>query len=120
MTQPTAQPNSDPDRSAIEGAPPVLPEVRTRRLVVVDAAGSPRITGEVTETEVAELRLELPASSPERASVLLFANPGDAAEGPTVGVQLWTGSDAFAELNLWREGNRWRAASYVEADTEPG
>jgi len=97
-----------------------FPEVRTRRLVVTDGGGSPRIICEVTEAGVAELRLQLPHNADDQASILLFANPGDdLGEGPTVGLQLWAGGDALAEMNLWREGNRWNANSYVRPGTWP-
>lgn len=119
MTQPnahppTAHPPTDPHADPPEG---VLPEVRTRRLVVTDGAGRPRITGHVTEGGVAELFLALPDGADDRASVLLFANPGDdAPEGPTLGLQLWAAGDAMAEMNLWWEGNRWRASTHVEPE----
>jgi hypothetical protein len=90
-----------------------FPEVRTRRLVVTDDGGSPRIVGEVTEAGVAEFRLQLSHDAGDHASVLLFANPGDGREGPTLGLQLWAGGDSLAEMNLWREGNRWGVSSHV-------
>lgn len=94
--------------------PQVMPEVRTRRLVVTDGVGAPRIVGEVTGAGVAELRLQLPHNAENQPSVLLFTNPGDdLSEGPTVGLQLWAGGAAFAEMNLWREGDRWRVNTHV-------
>jgi hypothetical protein len=92
-------------------------ELRTRRLVVVDAEGHERIVGEVCQG-TAELRLEIPGGRPgSRSAVVLFASPlvpgpdpGGAGFGPAVGIQLWAEGDAVAEIDAWPDGDgRWQA-----------
>ncbi len=97
-------------------------EVRTRRLVVVDGDGVPRIVGELSRG-TAELRLEVPtggaAASP---SVVLYASPapsgpvpGDMGLGPAVGLQIWADGDAVAELDAWpEEHGAWGAHLHLE------
>ena len=79
-------------------------EIQTRRLVVVDDRGRPRIVAEVVGS-TAEVRLDLPGDGDQPAmSVLVFANPGDEAVGlgPGVGVQLWVDGDEVDRLVVWR------------------
>lgn len=79
-------------------------EVRTLRLVVINSRGVERIVGEVVPGGTAELRMDLPDSPPgERTAVMVFANPGDAAnELPAgVGVHLWVDGDAAKALDVW-------------------
>lgn len=68
----------------------------------------------------AEFRLELPGDVADQASVVLYANPGDDEDtGPSLGVQLWGAGDAYAETNLWRDGNRWRVDTHRASGAEP-
>ena len=77
-------------------------EIRTRKLVVLDRAGVPRVTAEVVNG-VAELRVEL-GSSPAAGTpaVLVFAAPGGPSGGatldPAIGIQLWADGDGLVEL----------------------
>ena len=86
-------------------------EVSTRRLVVVDEAGRPRLVAEVRGTTV-ELRLLVgaPDGAGSVAQVVLHATEGDDSLGPLAGVQLWAHGDAVAELDEWpEEAGRWWA-----------
>jgi len=91
-------------------------EIRTRRMVVVDASGSERIIGE-TRHGTAELRVENPGGNQEggESAVAIFASPvttgpdpGGTGLGPAVGIHLLAEGDAVAELEAWpgRDG-RW-------------
>jgi hypothetical protein len=103
----------------LEGAVEALGfELRTRKLVVVDRAGMPRITAEVVDG-VAELRVEL-GSSPGAAppAVLVFAaaggRPGGATFDPAIGVQLWADGDGLVELAASPDGDgRWHPDVHV-------
>jgi hypothetical protein len=93
-------------------------ELRTRKLVVVDRAGMPRITAEVVDG-VAELRVEL-GSSPGAAmpAVLVFAAaggmPGGATFDPAIGVQLWADGDGLVELAASPDADgRWHPDVHV-------
>ncbi len=84
-------------------------EVRTERLVVVDAAGGERIEAQV-EGSTAVLRVGLgDAEEDGRASAVLYAHD-DPDLGPGVGVQLWAAGDSVFEINATSEpgGRRWR------------
>lgn len=101
----------------LPGAPAkVVPEVRTRRLVVAEDAGAPRIVGEVTEAGVAEFRVQLADDGTERASVLLFApsgwRPGRRADAgaPTVGRRGQLGRDEPVARGERLEGQLLRGA----------
>jgi len=99
-------------------------ELRTARLVVLDDAGTPRITAEVVDG-VAELRVELvvpSAAAPAAPAVLVFAAPGEGRDGallgPAIGVQLWAGGNGLAELVASvDDGGRWHAAIHVGASS---
>ena len=87
-------------------------EVRTRRLVVVDGAGSPRIIAAVADG-VAELRVELgPSPAGPRPAVLVFAADGTSGGlglGPAIGVHLWADGDGVVELAASPDADgRWR------------
>ena len=87
-------------------------EVRTRRLVILDGAGAPRITGEVAGG-VAELRVELePSAAGATTAVLVFAADGTGGGlgfDPAIGVQLWVGGDGVVELTVSPDDEgRWR------------
>jgi hypothetical protein len=92
-------------------------EVRTRRLVVHDDTGSPRIIAEVLNG-VAELRVELgPSPAGAGPAVLVFAADGaggDLGLGPAVGVHVWADGDAVVELGASPDaGGRWRPGLQV-------
>ena len=96
-------------------------EVRTGRLTVTDGDGRPRIVATV-DHGTAELRLESPGDGHRTAdpgvAAVLFATPGGAESagmGPAVGLQLWAGGDAVAELDAWPDESQcWRAGVHVE------
>jgi hypothetical protein len=73
-------------------------EVRTRRLIILDDLDRERIVAEVVDG-VAELRMDLPASSDDRTGLLLFAHPGD-GEFQFV-VQLSAFRCGLKEMPLW-------------------
>jgi hypothetical protein len=92
-------------------------EVRTRRLVVLDGAGSPRIIAEVADG-VAEVRVELgPSPAGARPAVLVFAADGTVGGlglDPAVGVQLWADGDGVVELAASPDADgRWRPCLQV-------
>jgi hypothetical protein len=64
-------------------------EVRTRRVVVVDAAGRPRITLAV-DRGAASVRVDAPGGDP---SAEVFAVEPVEADGPEVGLALVVGGD---------------------------
>jgi hypothetical protein len=64
-------------------------EVRTRRVVVVDAAGRPRITLAV-DRGTASVRVDAPGGDP---SAEVFAVGPIGADGPEVGLALVVGGD---------------------------
>ena len=84
----------------------LIPEVRTRRLVVVDDDGHERIVGEVV-SGYAELRLDLPGTAPERStSLLLFASDVRGNDqGPSLGFQLWIDGDSVLGFSAHEEGS---------------
>lgn len=89
---------------------PLQPEVRTRRLVITDETGSPRIVGEIANG-AAEVRVGLPDGGHRDAYVLLYAVPRDGAGlGPDVGVQLWAEGNAYSEMTLSWNDERWAAS----------
>ena len=96
-------------------------EVVTRRLVVVDDRGTPRVVAEVSGG-TAELKLEL-ADAAGQAAVVLYATrqapPGeDLGLGPSVGVQLWAEGDALIELDAWPNADgRWHPHFHLSGDT---
>ena len=96
--------------AALEGRAAALEaEVTTRRLVVVDTTGRPRLVAEVRGSTV-ELRLVVgsPPGSAQAAHVLVHASEGDDGLGPLLGLQLWAGGDALVELDAWPDaGGRW-------------
>lgn len=79
-------------------------EVRTRRLVVVDGDGSPRIVGQVVNG-VAELRVEIPVGPGHETMAALFAAPRayDWGISSGVGLQLWVDGDCVHELARWAD-----------------
>lgn len=88
---------------------PVQPEIRTRRLIITDDTGSPRIVGEVIGG-AAEVRVGLPGEGSRNAYVLLYAVPRDGTGlGPALGVQLWANGDAYSEMSLSWDDGRWTA-----------
>lgn len=90
--------------------------VSTRRLVVLDAAGRPRLVAEVTGATVA-LTLETAGGGAHGpASVVLHAgDDGDTGLGGLVGLQLWAGGDTVAELDAWPGADgRWRPGLHLE------
>jgi hypothetical protein len=106
---------SDGDRLAsLESAVAALSDsVTTRRLVVVDATGTPRLVAEV-RGGTTELRLDVlsPAGDGAVASVVLHAGDDgtDAAGlGVMAGLQLWAAGDTVVELDAWPgDDGRWR------------
>jgi hypothetical protein len=103
----------------LEGALEALGrELRTQRLVVVDAGGTPRIAAEVVDG-VAELRVEVERPlGASTTAVLVFAagrgQPGEAILDPAIGVQLWTDGNALVELVASRDAEgRWRPDIHV-------
>ena len=102
----------------LEGAVEALGlEVRTRKLVVVDRAGVPRITAEVVNG-VAELRVDMGPSPAATPAVLVFAaaggTPGGATFDPAIGVQLWAEGDGLIELAVSPDADgRWRPDVHV-------
>jgi hypothetical protein len=93
-------------------------EVRTRRLVVVDDAGVPRLVAEVVEG-TAELRLSTAMARRGRGTaVVLHAGAGPDGEdervqgrglGALMGLQLWAEGDALVELDAWPgPDGQWR------------
>jgi hypothetical protein len=94
--------------SALEQAVAGLAEcVVTRRLAVVDNAGTERIVATVVRT-AGELRVQI-AGAP--AEVVLYADQSDLpGASPAVGLQLRAGGDAVAELDASAGADgRWRA-----------
>ncbi|MGH9043452.1 MAG: hypothetical protein ACRDVP_01165 [Acidimicrobiales bacterium] len=93
-------------------------EVRTRQLVVVDDDDHPRIVGEVFG-DVAELRLEMPASrSDPGPELVLFAlgaaGTGPLGLGPVVGIQLRAQGRALYELEMWPDADgTWRPHVHI-------
>lgn len=91
-------------------------EIRTRRLIIVDASGSERIIGE-TRHGTAELRVENPGEEKDgtESAVAIFASPvttgpdpGGTGLGPAVGIHLLAEGDAVAEFDAWPgRGGRW-------------
>lgn len=78
-------------------------EVRTRRVVVLDAELTERLVVETTQG-VLELRISTtPAAAGRRTELLLFAAPGDEALDlpPGLGVQLWAVGDTVDEMTWW-------------------
>lgn len=101
----TAPPPGDTPRPV---GPEVLPEIRARRLVIVDERGDERIVAEVTG-DTAVVEVSLPSNFGKQASIVLVACPevGDGI-GPGVGVQGWAEDDQRTEVNLWQEADgRW-------------
>lgn len=83
-------------------------ELTTRRLVVVDEQGRPRITAEVAG-EVAELRVELAGTAPGHGTaVVCFAAPEDPATGLSagVGLQCWENGECVDELTVYDDRPR--------------
>jgi len=103
-------------------------EVRTRRLVVIDGDGNEVVVAE-TGGGTAELRVQIPGSAPGRTgAVVLFATAPDRGPGPDagpgsdlgpgVGLQLWAGGDAVAELDAWPgDDGCWRSGLHLDAGT---
>ena len=90
---------------------------RTRRLVVVDEAGEPRIVATVVRGQ-ATLRV-LVAGCPHGEETMVDISADDGPEfGPSIGVHLCARGDEMAvftvwrdDLSPWREGaGPWRAA----------
>jgi hypothetical protein len=96
--------------TALEGAVLAMTrEIRTRRLVVIDGSGTPRVVADATGG-TAELRLTTTSGRRQGdAAVVLHAGAGPdrplagsllGLDG-LVGVQLWADGDAIAELDAW-------------------
>ncbi len=83
-------------------------EIRTRRLVVVDDSGAERIIAEVANGQ-AELRVALSERGQPSTGALLYAAPnaGDIDLGPMLGLQLRADGNAYVEVNLSKEDDRW-------------
>lgn len=79
-------------------------EARTRRLVITDAGGTPRIVGQIVHG-VAELRVEVPAEAGRETMTALFAAPyaRDWGISSGVGLQLWADGECVAELDHWAD-----------------
>ena len=75
---------------------PVLDEVRTRRVVVVDEAGRPRITIGV-ERGAASVRVDAAGGNP---SVEVYAVDALEGDGPEVGLALVVDGDVVTDLHL--------------------
>jgi hypothetical protein len=71
-------------------------EVRTRRVVVVDAAGRPRIVLSA-DPGVGSVRVDAEGGDP---SVELYAVDAIDADGPEVGIALVVGGDVVRRLGL--------------------
>jgi hypothetical protein len=87
-------------------------ELRTRRLVVVDDHGAPRVVADVTRG-TAELRV----TDGDGAEVVLHAGAAD-LDGvePSFGAHLRHGGDALAEVDAAPDdGGRWRVRGYAES-----
>ena len=93
-------------------------EVRTGRLVLVDAAGNERLVAQVIGP-VAELRLDLPgATYGRRSSVVLFGAQPHGEQGAGVGLQLWTDGNLIGELAAWQQDDGvWRSDLWFD---DPG
>ncbi|MDA8318115.1 MAG: hypothetical protein M0010_23545 [Actinomycetota bacterium] len=98
----------------------LVAELRTERLVVVDKAGAERIVGEVVGGH-AELRLDLPGSSPpRRSSVLVFSSAPGREPGEAIGLQLWVEGDLALDLGVIRDlGGPWRLVKAMAMLPEP-
>ena len=92
-------------------------EVRTRRLVVVDEGGEPRIVATVDRSH-ASLRV-LVAGCERGEETMVDISAGDDPEfGPTIGVHLCGRGDEMAVMSVWRDDTEpwrhgcgpWRAA----------
>ncbi len=111
-------------------------EITTRRLVVVDRLGRPRLVAEVSQ-DTAELRVQLPDDHPGqsagpgdpvrtvgRTAAVLYATPAgggsgadDLGLGPAIGLQLWADGDAIAETDAWPDDcGRWQAHQHLAGD----
>jgi hypothetical protein len=99
---------------ALEGALSAMAvQVVTRRLVVTDPQGRPRLVAEVNGSTV-ELRLVVTGASGTDASVVLHASNPDADFGPLTGVQIWASGDVVMELDAWPDADgRWRPHAHV-------
>ena len=98
-------------RSAPDGSGGVPGELVCRRLVLVDAVGTPRLVAEVAGDTV-ELRLQVPGTPPgRRAAVVLHASRSPA---PLLGLQLWADGDVVAELDAWPgDDGRWHPSLHL-------
>lgn len=83
-------------------------ELRTGRLVVLDARDRERLVAEVVG-EVLELRLDLPSSDGGgRSAVLAFTSPADDQLGAGLGLQLWAAGELVEEICWWADEARPR------------
>lgn len=92
-------------------AQPVLPELRARRLAIVDERGDERIVAKM-DGDTAVVEVSLPSSFGRQASMILFACPdtGDGV-GPSLGVQGWAEDDRKTEVSMWQEADGHWAVS---------
>lgn len=79
-------------------------EVRTRRLVVTDDGGNPRIVAEVING-MAELRA---ATADPRTHVLLYAGRGSDDDADAIGVELYVEGNSVARVHAWHQSGCWR------------
>lgn len=78
-------------------------ELRTERLVVLDADERERLVAEVVD-DILEVRIELPPVEPGRRTALLgFSAPRSGQLAGGLGVQLWADGDLVNELCWWED-----------------
>lgn len=88
--------------------PTDLPEIRARRLAIVDERGDERIVAKV-EDDIAVVEVSLPSNFGRGASIILVASPHvDDEVGPCVGLQGWAEDERKIEVDMWQESDgRW-------------
>jgi len=79
-------------------------EIRTRRLVVTDDGGSPRIVAEVIDG-IAELRA---STGDPQTHVLLYAGPGKDDDSEAIGIELFIEGNSVARVHAWSQSGCWR------------
>jgi hypothetical protein len=79
-------------------------EIRTRRLVVTDDGGSPRIVAEVIDG-IAELRA---STGDPQTHVLLYAGPGQGDDSEAIGIELFIEGNSVARVHAWSQSGCWR------------
>ena len=89
----------------------IVPEVRTRRLTVVDDAGFERAIIEVNRGHV-ELRLISNLATP-RCEVLIYAGQQDSGM-PSAGVELWADGNSIGGSSLVSDHGQVQFATFAD------